>query len=127
MRLYAESLSHGKPKPITEEGGFGDPLTQRRPRRRQRPDRKIYLDSTAGGEPRGVPGTEISEVPTGWCADGRELSVIVRGQIPAPAFRLDIATGKRSLWKALEAADSAGIGRLGRVLLSSDNQAYIYS
>jgi len=74
-----------------------------------------------------VPGAEISEVPTGWSAGGRELLVIVRGQTPAPVFRLEIATGKRSLWKAPEPADSAGIDRWGRVLLSSDLKAYIYS
>jgi hypothetical protein len=66
-------------------------------------------------------------VPTGWSADGREIFVIVRGQIPAQVFRVDIATGKRTLWKALEPADSAGIDTLGRVLLSSDNKSYVYS
>ncbi|MGA8441049.1 MAG: protein kinase [Candidatus Sulfotelmatobacter sp.] len=129
MRLYVESLSDGRPKPITEEGvgasvilsPKGDLVAD------SGPDRKIYLYSTAGGEPRAVPGTEMSEVPTGWSSDGRELFVIVRGQIPAQVFRVDIATGKRSLWKALEPADSAGIDTLGRVLLSSDNKSYIYS
>ncbi len=129
MRLYVESLSDGKPKPITDEGvgasvilsPKGDLVAD------IGPDRKIYLYSTAGGDPRAVPGTEISEVPTGWSADGREIFVIVRGQIPAQVFRVDIATGKRSLWKALEPADSAGIDTLGRVLLSADNKSYVYS
>jgi len=129
MRLYMESLSDGKPKPITEEGvgasvilsPKGDLVAD------VGPDRKIYLYSTAGGEPRAVPETEVSEVPTGWSADGREIFVIVRGQIPAQVFRVDIATGKRTLWKALEPADSAGIDTLGRVLLSSDNKSYVYS
>ena len=129
MRLYVESLSDGKPKPITQEGvgasvilsPKGDLVAD------VGPDRKICLYSTAGGEPRAVPGTEASEVPTGWSADGRELFVIVRGQIPAQVFRVDIATGKRTLWKALEPADSAGIDTLGRVLLSADNKSYVYS
>ncbi len=129
MRLYVESLSNGKPKPITQEGvgasvilsPKGDLIAD------VGPDRKVYLYSTAGGEPRAVPGTEASEVPTGWSADGRELFVIVRGQIPAQVFRVDIATGKRTLWKALEPADSAGIDTLGRVLLSADNKSYVYS
>jgi len=129
MRLYVESLSDGKPKPISEEGvgasvilsPKGDLVAD------TGSDRKIYLYSTAGGEPRAVPGTEESEVPTGWSADGQELFVIVRGQIPAQVFRVDLATGKRTMWKALEPADSAGIDTLGRVLLSSDNQSYVYS
>jgi hypothetical protein len=47
--------------------------------------------------------------------------------VPAQVFRIDLATGKRTLWKSLEPADAAGIDTIGRVLLSADAKSYVYS
>jgi eukaryotic-like serine/threonine-protein kinase len=129
LRLYVESLSDGKFKAISGEGvgpavilsPAGDIVAD------TGPDRKIYLFPVAGREPRLVPGVESEEYPTGWSSDGRELFVIHRGQIPAQVTRIDIATGKRTLWKSLEPADSAGIDTIGRVMLSRDAKSYVYS
>jgi serine/threonine protein kinase/Tol biopolymer transport system component len=129
IRLYVESLDEGKPKPISAEGigatfalsPNGDLIAA------TGTDRQLYLYSITGGQPRLVPGIEREETPTGWSADGRELFVIRRGEIPANVFRVDLATGKRTLWKALEPADSAGIDTIGRVNLSADTKSYIYS
>ena len=129
IRLYLEAIEDGKPKAISGEGvgssivlsPAGDSVAD------IGPDRKIYLYPLAGGDPRPVPGIEPSEVPTGWSEDGRELFVMVRGEIPARVFRVDIATGKRTLWRSLEPADSAGIDTIGRVNLSRDTKSYIYS
>jgi eukaryotic-like serine/threonine-protein kinase len=129
MRLYVESISDSRPKAISEEGVAastilspgGDLVAD------IGPDGKIYLYPIAGGNPRLVPGVEPSEVPTGWSEDGRELFVVQRGEIPAKVTRVDIATGKRTLWKSLEPADSAGIDTIGRVLLSRDTKSYVYS
>jgi eukaryotic-like serine/threonine-protein kinase len=129
IRLYVESIDDGKPKAISKEGvgatfalsPQGDFIAA------TGPDRRVYIYSISGGEPRLVPGVEHDETPTGWAADGRELFVIRRGEIPANVFRVDIATGKRSLWKTLEPADSAGIDTVGRVILSADTKTYVYS
>jgi serine/threonine protein kinase/Tol biopolymer transport system component len=129
IRLYVESLEDGKPKAISGEGigatfalsPQGDLIAA------TGPDRQVYLYSVAGGEPRLVPGVEREETPTGWSQDGRELFVIRRGEIPAHVFRVDVTSGKRTLWKALEPADSAGIDTIGRVNLSADTKAYTYS
>jgi len=128
-RLYVESLSDGKPKAISGEGVGPNPIASPKGDLVAviGPDRKIYVYPVAGGEPRLLPGTELSEVPTGWSADGREVFVILRGEIPARVFRIDIATGKRTLWKSLEPADSAGIDTIGRVNLSLDTKSYVYS
>jgi serine/threonine protein kinase/Tol biopolymer transport system component len=129
MRLYVESLTDGKPKAITGEGVGPSPILSPKGDliADTGPDRKTYLYSVAGGEPRLAPGVEPTEVPTGWSADGTELFVILRGEIPARVFRVDIATGKRTLWKSLEPADSAGIDTIGRVNLSLDTKSYVYS
>ena len=49
-------------------------------------------------------------------ADGKSLFVLLRGQVPAQVYQVDIATGHRTLWKAMEPADSAGIDTIGRGL-----------
>ena len=129
IRLYVESIDDGKPKAISQEGigatfalsPQGDLIAA------TGPDRKIYIYPVGGGDPRPVPGIEREETPTGWSADGRELFVIRRGEIPANVVRIDLATGKRTLWKALEPADSAGIDTIGRVNLSADTKNYVYS
>ena len=129
MRLYVESLSDGKARAISGEGVGAAPILSPKGDLVADigPDRKIYVYPLAGGDPRLVPGTEPSEVPTGWSEDGRELFVIFRGEIPARVSRVDIVTGKRTLWKTLEPADSAGIDTIGRVMLSRDNKSYVYS
>jgi Tol biopolymer transport system component len=129
IRLYLESIDEGQPKPISAEGigatfalsPQGDLIAG------TGPDRKLYLYPVTGGEPRPLPGAAPEETPTSWSSDGRELFVIRRGEIPANVFRIDISTGKRTLWKALEPADSAGIDTIGRVLLSADTKNYVYS
>jgi hypothetical protein len=39
---------------------------------------------------------------------------------------MDLASGKRTLWKTMEPADAAGIDTIGRVLVSADGKSYVY-
>jgi Tol biopolymer transport system component len=129
VRLYAESLEDGKAHAISPEGtGAGFALSPNGEFVADfGPDRKMYLFPVAGGEAKVVPGVLAQEVPTGWSPDGQSLFVLSRGEVPAKVFRVDLATGQRTFWKAVEPADSAGIDTIGRVLMSADNKAYVYS
>jgi serine/threonine protein kinase/Tol biopolymer transport system component len=129
VRLYTESLEDAKPHPISPEGvGPGVVLSfDGRWVADIGPDRKIYLTPTAGGEPRLLPGQEPDEVATGWSQDGSEVFVLRRGQVPAQVYRVNVSTGKRTLWKQVEPADSAGIDTVGRIMLSADSKSYVYS
>ena len=91
------------------------------------PDRKAYLSPVAGGEAKPVPGLQPEEVPTGWSSDGRALFVLARGEVPAQVYRVELTTGQRTFWKSVEPADAAGIDTIGRVMMSADNKAYVYS
>ncbi len=131
-RLYVESLEDAKPHPFSMEGvgGIGvgglvlSPDGQAVALRG--PDQKIYLFPVNGGEPKVAGETGPGEFPTAWSADGKSLFIVTRGQIPAQVFRIDVATGKRTLWRSFEPADSAGIDTIRGVLLSADNKAYVY-
>ena len=129
MRLYAESLEDGHARAISMEGvGAGVVVSPNGEFVADfGPDRKMYLFPVAGGEPKPVPGVLPGETPTSWSADSRSLYVMERGQVPTQVFRIDLASGQRSLWKSLEPADAAGIDTIGRVLLSADTKSYVYS
>jgi eukaryotic-like serine/threonine-protein kinase len=129
VRLYTESLDDAKPRAFSPEGvGAGVVLSPSgRWVANLGPDRKLHIYPVAGGEPKLVPGVQPTEVPTGWTADEHSLFVLARGEVPAQVYRVDLNTGQRTFWKSMEPADSAGIDTIGRVMLSADDKAYVYS
>ncbi|HTR01783.1 MAG TPA: protein kinase [Thermoanaerobaculia bacterium] len=90
------------------------------------PDRKRYLYPLQGGEPQPVTGLEPDETPSGWSADGRFLYAFRRRDIPARVFRIEVATGKRELWKELMPSDGAGVQDISPIIPTPDGQAYVY-
>jgi Tol biopolymer transport system component len=129
FRLYVETPGEAKPRPISPEGV--NPPVALSPKgdfvASAGPDHKIYLyPVSGGGEPVPVAGTEPEEAPTGWSEDGRSLYVFRFGSIPARLFELELATGKRKLWKELVPADSAGIDTIRGITITPDARAYVY-
>ncbi len=129
VRLYLEALDEGKAHPFSMEGvGSGILLSwDGEFVATHGPDQKIYVFPVGGGEPKAVPGIQPGEIATAWSGDGKSLFVLLRGQVPAQVYQVEIATGHRTFWKAMEPADSAGIDTIGRVSTSIDNRAYVYS
>jgi Tol biopolymer transport system component len=128
FRLYVESPGEGKPRPISPEGV--NPSVVISPKgdfaASVGPDHRVYLYPIAGGEPVLVAGTQPDEAPTGFSADGRSLYVFRFGEIPAKVFQLELATGKRTLWKELVPADAAGIDNVRGITITPDAKAYVY-
>jgi hypothetical protein len=129
-RLFLIGVPDGKPKALTPEGYRTFPKGISPDGRRVvavGPDRRRYLYPVEGGEPTPLPGLSPDETPAQWSADGRYLYVYRRRDVPAKVWRLEIATGKRELWKELMPADGAGIATVGAVLPTPDGSAYVYS
>jgi Tol biopolymer transport system component/predicted Ser/Thr protein kinase len=125
-RLYVESLDDAKAHAFSVEGVASAVLSADGTMVAARgPDQKIYLFPVAGGEAKLVSGLQPDEFVTAWAADGKSLFVMTRG-VPAQVFRVDLATGQRSLWKSFEPLDAAGIDNISRVLMSADGKAYVY-
>jgi eukaryotic-like serine/threonine-protein kinase len=129
-RLYVQELSGGNPRAISPEGIISRFI-------RVSPDGKFVFafDTTSkkallvpldGGEPRPVAGIDEDEVPVQWTGDGKSLFIAKFGN-PAKVFRLDIASGKKELWKELAPADPAGVGGVGPIHITPDGKYYIYS
>jgi hypothetical protein len=62
-----------------------------------------------------------------WSADGRWLWVFRRGDVPAEVSRLEMATGRRELWRTLKPPDSTGVYCINDFKVTRDGRAYFYS
>jgi eukaryotic-like serine/threonine-protein kinase len=133
VRVYVQDLDGGPPRPVTPEGvgiplGFHPLSPDGRFIAVIGPDKKARLYPVAGGgEPQAVPGLEPGEVPTRFSADGRALYAFRRGDMPARVFRVDIATGRRQIFRVLSPGDPAGVSLIARVQLTPDGKTYAYN
>jgi serine/threonine protein kinase/Tol biopolymer transport system component len=129
VRLYVQEIAGGKPHAISPEGvnasayvispdsqlvvGVG-------------PDHKGYLYPVGGGEPRPVVGLTPGDEPIGWTPDGRALFIYRPEELPAKVFKLDLASGQRSLWRQLMPSDPAGVERIGPIRMTPDGKTCVY-
>jgi len=129
VRIYIQDVSGGKPSAISPEGvdaqnfaispdgqfviGIG-------------PDGKGYSYPTAGGDPRLVNGVEPGDNPINWSEDGRSIFLYRTGEIPAKVYRVELATGKRAVWKQIAPLDPTGVSTIGPILMSPDGNGYVY-
>ena len=129
VRIYLRAFDGGKPRAVTPEGYRGFQRAVSRDGKSviaRGPDRRFYLYTLAGGEPVAVPALAAEgETPGGWALDGR-LYVIARG-VPSRVLLLDLATGKRELWREFLPADSAGVSPFGGIRMTPDGKSYAYS
>jgi Tol biopolymer transport system component len=132
-RLYRQDLDGGLPTPVTAGDIRNRPV-------RVSPDgtsvvafdasRDAYiLQPVEGGPSRSIPGLTADDQVQQWSADGRSL--FVRGdrrkRMTAKIYTLDIATGRRQLWKELIAPDPAGVIFIGPIQITPDGSAYAYT
>ncbi len=129
-RLYVQDLDGGPPRPISPEGlaytcwhlpispdgQFVAALAS---------DHKLYLYPINGGEPRllDVPGGMFTS--GSWDSTGRFL-YLVSSEMPPKAYRVDIATGKLTLWRDLAPGDPAGVKGVHALLVTPDARTYVY-
>jgi eukaryotic-like serine/threonine-protein kinase len=129
-RLYVQDVAGGQPLPIAPEGVNGTAFAVSPDGQTVAaigPDQKGYLYPTSGhGDPRLIPGLESGDLPTSWSQDGHSLFVYQTGEVPAKIYRLDLASGKRSLWKQLVPGDAAGVATIGPILVTPDGKTFVY-
>jgi Tol biopolymer transport system component len=128
-RIYRQDSFEAKPVPISSEGI--DPLVLVLAPDGQQvvgigPDDKAYFYPVAGGEPRVVPGVEPGEQPIEWSADAKAIYLYKPGDLPAKVYRLDLSTGHKTLWRELMPSDSAGVSRIGPIVITPDGKSCLY-
>jgi eukaryotic-like serine/threonine-protein kinase len=125
-RLYVRDFGGGKPRAISPEGYV---LSVASPDSRSAvatgPDRKYYLYSIAGGEPTAVPGLEPTDAVDQFTSDSRFVYVH-RREAPLRVYRLELATGRKELWRTLMPSDAAGVSSLSPIPTPS-GEWYVYN
>ena len=129
VRLYVQEMNGGPAKAITNEGVNGSLIAIS-------PDGKLValvgadqkpsLLNVDSGEIRPIAGLSAGEAPIAWSSDGRSLFVYRLGEVPATINRLDLATGRKQLWKQLVPPDVSGVTDISSVLITPDGNNYVY-
>jgi serine/threonine protein kinase/dipeptidyl aminopeptidase/acylaminoacyl peptidase len=129
VRLYVQDIASNKSQAITPEGVDGNAFVVSPDSQSIAgigPDRQGYLYPVSGGDPRVIPGLNPGEQPITFSSDGRALYIYQPGELPASVNRLDIQTGKRTLWRQLLPSDPAGVETIGPILMTPDAQTCIF-
>jgi Tol biopolymer transport system component/predicted Ser/Thr protein kinase len=129
VRLYVQDVSGAPAKAITNQGVNGS-LIAISPDGKQvalvGADQKPSLLTVYSGEIRPIPGLDAGEAPIAWTSDGRSLFVYRLGEVPTTVNRLDLATGRKRLWKQLVPPDVSGVTDISYVLITPDGNNYVY-
>ena len=129
VRLYVLDVASGKSQPISPEGVNGTTFAIS-PDSQQvagiGPDQTGYLYPVNGGEPKPIGGLNPGEQPITWNSDGKSIYVYQPGELPTRVFQLDLASGKRTLWRQLMPSDPAGVENIGPILLTPDAKTCVY-
>jgi serine/threonine protein kinase len=127
-RVFVQDLAGGAAKPVTPEGVVARLLS---------PDGKSLVTQTPeglaltpleGGPSRPIPGVKPDDRPLRFTADGRSLFLRSDArEFPARVFRLNLATGRREVWKELMPGDPAGITLLSPGAISEDGKTVLFT
>ncbi len=127
-RLWVQDLAGGPPEPVLSEGvGFGPIAPDGKVLAAGGKDGRVALFSLKGGAVRVLPALTVEDVPIRFSGDGRSLFVRRGGSRDVQIARLDLASGRRAVWRSIAPPDPAGLVSIPRVRLSADGRSYAYS
>jgi eukaryotic-like serine/threonine-protein kinase len=89
-------------------------------------ENRIVLCPVGGGTARPIPGLEGLFVPVRWSPDGRSLYVFRLGEMPARVMKVEVDTGRATLWKELAPPDTAGQS-IRSIAMTPDGTHYAYA
>src|SRR5262249_13775778 len=129
-RLYVQDVDKGTPHAISPEGAVASFILVSPDGKLSvgtGPDGNRWFFPLEGGEPHPIPGLQPYERIAGFSADGKSVFAYNRAGLPSKINRIDLATGKRTLWKELVPADPAGVDSIGAVAITPDEKSYVVS
>jgi Tol biopolymer transport system component len=88
---------------------------------------KYSLYPIAGGDAQPVPQLAEEDIVAQWSPDGRSVLVYRRAQIPCRLEWVDLATGRRTLFKEFAPADRTGLLSMREIFVTDDLRSYAYT
>ncbi len=131
-RVYAQDTVNPKePRPISPEGFsvFWDSQPVAPDGRLlfvMNPEGRPVFIPSIGGPAREIPGILPDEEPLQWWDGGHALLVRKPGSFPARVYRLDLTTGKRTLFRELSPQDLTGTHLVTGPRFTPDGRSYVY-
>jgi eukaryotic-like serine/threonine-protein kinase len=127
-RDYLIDVSTGDSKPITPEGVSGVRLSPDGRSLTVRGPDGVGVWLLDGSGMRLIPGFDPNLIAVGWSPDGKSVyaSESFAHNTSAKVYKVDIATGKKELWKSFGEAVATGVEAVGAPEFSSDGTAYAY-
>ncbi len=126
-RTFMQDIAGGKPVPVTPEGRTATRVSPDQKNVTAVADGKLMLLPIAGGDANTIGALEPGESVIRWSGDGRYLYL---RELVDPSFlkisRIDVATGRKELWKELKTPDPVGV-QISQVVLTPDGASYAYS
>lgn len=128
IRCYVQDLTSGLPFAVTPEGTYGClPSPDNKFVLARGPKKNVSLYLLAGGKPASVRGLDSEDDVIRFAEDIRHLFIFRQGEPQATVikvYRLDVATGKRELWKEIKVPDPV-VDTLDSILLTQDGKFYV--
>jgi serine/threonine protein kinase len=120
-RLYTLALSGNEgPRQETPEGFGGGIVSPDGKRIAAISGNKIVLWPTGGPQSQAVNGVQSNDVLSEWTADGRGLYVYQFEDLRTRIFRIDLDTGRRTLWSEFEPLNRAGVSGIQSLHIARD-------
>jgi hypothetical protein len=130
-RLFHKSLESGEVRPVTPPG-----VEVHEPKSMAPDGQSVVVRAPGGGltryslvgaEPAEIRGGEASDFPIRFDETGEFLYVLQFGRLPSPVYKIDLATGERTLLRELSPSDPAGVFDVDKLFMTADGSGYVYS
>ena len=79
------------------------------------------------GEPRPIPNLESGFIPVQWSEDNSAVYGYRPGQIPLKVYKIDLASGQKTLIQELQPVSTTGVVSIAPVVVSRDGSRFAYS
>ena len=126
-RMFVQDISGARPTPITPEGMTATRVSPDQKYVTVLAAGKLNLWAIAGGPLKPIADLESGESVIGWSGDGR--FVYLRRPMEKSMLRIsrmEVATGRREMWKELKTADPVGV-QIRDAVITPDGRSYAYS
>jgi eukaryotic-like serine/threonine-protein kinase len=128
-RCFVYDLASNSARPLTPEGVVGHVVSPdgkfivAADRANQKPP---ALYPVEGGEPLPLRGVEAGDFVITFSGDGLSLYV-AQIAMPVKVYRVELATGRRELWREVSPADPTGLLQITTPHITPDGRAYAYT